>query len=440
MEARSQFVAFALAIFLLASSGLAQQARPKYSIEEYNDYTAAINEQEPQARLRALEAFLQEYPESTLRPFVHQTYMQTASGLNRWGKVVEHAGKFLDLDRAQVLEVYQQTPGVTEEQVDGLYYQTLLSHAYGFLLSFRDGGAKADAEADKAARRARQGLEHLEKLRRPENTPPAQFEELKRQQAGIFHNVLGYVAFRKKDYDTAAGEYVVVVEQNPEDAVSNYRLGVSCLQARQAKPLRGLWAVGRAVALFPEAQKKGVRDYLVKNMAVYAGVLPACVEKQVKSLIAQARQAVSPPPDWALPSAEQVSALRTDLTVKRIFDELKAGGEQTQLVWFASCGMELPELPGKVLEVNQEDVSLVTLRMAVGEEAAAADIVNLEAKVKEPPEVKNLKPGDIVRVSGVLTDWQPQPFLLQLSEGRVNPEDIPKARTPAPRRRRPSSR
>ncbi len=440
MEARSHLVAFALATFLLASGALAQQARPKYTNEEYNDFIAASDEQEPQARLRALEAFLQKYPESTLRPFAYQTCIQTASGLTRWRKVVECADSFLDLDRAQVLEIYQQTPGVTEEQVDGLYYQTLLSHAYAFLLSFRDGGAKADAEVDRAARRARQGLEQLEKLRRPENTPAAQFEELKRQQAAIFHNVLGYVAFRKKDYDTAASEYVLVVEQNPSDAVSNYRLGVACLQARQPQPLRGLWAVGRAVALFAEGQKKTVRDYLVKNMAAYVGVLPTCVEKQVEALIIQAQQSVAPPPGWTLPSAEQVNALRTELTVKRIFDELKAGGGQAQLVWFASCSMELPDLPGKVIEVNQEGVNLVTLRMAVGEAAAAADIVNLEAKVKEQPEAKNLKRGDIVRVSGELTDWQPEPFLLRLSEARVNPEDIPKVETPAPRRRRPSVR
>lgn len=471
MGARKCWAVLAMGILVCALSLSAQQAKPKYSIEEYNDYTAAINEQDAQARLRALDAFIQKYPESALRPFVFQNYLQTYAGMKRWDKVVEYADKFLELNRSDVLAVYQQTPSVTEEQVNGVYYQALLSRAYAFLLSFdaslltkasdeikaalrNPETARATLAASEAGRkilpvyegllkaeqRARDGLKLLETLPKPAQVTEAQFAQAKLQQSAIFQSALGFAAFTQLDYDAAARAYAILVQQNPNDPVTNYRLGVSYLQAQQRQPVAGLWQLARAVALFPENQRKGVRDYLVQNAAAYTRVLPACLARDIDALLTHAQQSATPAPSWSVPNAEQVAAARNDLTVKRVFDELKAGGEQRQLIWLASCGMELPDLAGKVLEVKEATDNLVTLRLAVGEEAADTDSANVEAKVKEPPEAKNLKPGDIVRVSGVLTDYQPEPFLLMLTEVRVNPEDIPKVDTPAPRRRPRGSR
>ncbi|MFQ5816452.1 MAG: tetratricopeptide repeat protein [Terriglobia bacterium] len=425
MGVRNRWVMLALGILVLALSVPAQQAKPPYSIQEYNDFTAAVNEQDPQARVRALDAFLQEYPESSLRPFVFQSYLEIyQKGLN-WSKVVEYADKFLALDPALVEAVYKQ-PGQTGEQVKQQValrtYQMLALRARAFL---QDTGSQSDGAAEKAARLAREGLQRLERIARPSNLTPEKFAEVKKQEAVIFHTVLGNVAFRKKDYDTAAREYKLVVEQNPNHAFYTYRLGVSYLQANQPNSLAGFWAVARSVALFPENQKTNVRDYLVKNAAAYVGVLPACLNKEIAWLLNQAQQSTTLPAGWSLPAAEQVTAIRNDLTVKRIFDELKAGGEQQRLIWLASCGMELPDVPGKVLEVTDSDDNLLTLRLAVGEEAADADIANVEVKVTEPPEARNLKPGNIVRITAVLTNYQLEPFLLRLTEGRVNPEDIP---------------
>ncbi|MBI4462525.1 MAG: hypothetical protein HY653_06445, partial [Acidobacteria bacterium] len=102
MGRAKRWAVLALAILVLACGLSAQQAKPKYGIEEYNDYTAALNEQDAQARVRALDGFLQKYPESALRPFVFRAYIQTYQAASTWPKVIEYVDKFLALDPALV--------------------------------------------------------------------------------------------------------------------------------------------------------------------------------------------------------------------------------------------------------------------------------------------------------------------------------------------------
>lgn len=512
MGARKAWVILAVGLLLFALNLEAQQARPKYTIEEYNDYTAAVNEQDAQARLRAMDAFLQKYPHSALRPFVLQDYLQIYYRAQNWAKVVESADRFLALEPAVVEETYKQ-PGQSEEQLRQqlavVYYQTLYARTEGFSRSFQDKGPQADAEAEKAVQMAQRGLEQLEKLSKPDTLTPEKWAEVKKQAAAQFRTVLAAMAFRKKDFDRAAREYRLLAEQFPNDAIYAYRLSLSLLQSikprldlgmtteevtklwgrpnrvsqtqlegliiqqwcygrmceravyfdnerlkavqsrveppDQQRYLQGLWFLARGIALFPENQKKSMRDFLIAKLAAYQGFAEACpsrhVEAQADELIGKAKAAATPPPGWTLPSAEQVAAVRGELPVKRIFDDLKAGGEQRNLIWVASCGLELPELSGEVVEVLQSPDNLITLRLAVGEEAGDTRTPTVELKVKEPPEAKNLKPADIVRFTGILADYQAEPFLLKLTEGRINPEDIPKGESPAPRRRqRPASR
>jgi len=434
----------ALLFFVGATSLAAQQAKPKYGIEEYNDYTAAVNEADPAKRIQALDAFLQKYPDSALNAFVFPAYAVAAQQAQRWTKVVEFADRFLSLNPEEIAALYKQS-NFTDQQLNAVYYQQFLLHAYSFLMSSRDDRQPTEAVAEKTAGYARRGLQLHEQLyaqaQRPANVTPEQFEAVKRGEAVTLRSVIAALAFARKDYDAAAREYTLLAQQNRNDAMFAYRLGVSALQARQRQPLLGFWSLARALSLLPENQRKGVRDYLVRSLTAHQGFAEACpgrhVEAQAEALIAKARESFSPPGEWNLPTAEQVTALRSELPVKRIFDELKAGGAQRDLIWVASCGLELPELSGEVIEVSSSPDNLVTLKLAVGEEAADAKVPTVEVKVKEPPEAKNLKATDIIRFSGILADYQSEPFLLRLVEGKVNPEDIPKREAPAPARRRP---
>ncbi|HEX9764993.1 MAG TPA: hypothetical protein VGA39_06890, partial [Candidatus Acidoferrales bacterium] len=212
------------------------------------------------------------------------------------------------------------------------------------------------------------------------------------------------------------------------DAALNYRLGLSYLQSQPPQWEKGLWHVARSVALnIPKSEE--VKDFLGKNVAAYQQVLPECSTDQVDDLVAQAALAPEPPAGWKLVSSEQVSAVRNELTLKRIFDDLKAGGEQEEIIWLASCGLELPELEAEVVQISQNEGNVVTLGVAVTEESSEAKRADMVVRVIAPPEAKNVKVGDLVHITGTLRSYQKDPeFQLVLSDGRIKPEDIPKTR------------
>lgn len=425
-----------------ANRSWAQQSDYQRKVEEYNAYVDTTRAQDRQQRLNAIESFLENYPESQYRPFVYQPYVQTAFELKQYSTVMKAANEFWAMDREKVAKAYQETnPQITDLQIDEIYYAAAVLYTYSFLQNLMEGKPLSDDMMADAVEPARRGLALHDRLY-SQVPPPSdeaqrkQFLAKKHQHAGAFHSVLALAAWRKKDYPTAAREYATLVEFTPEDPLTNYRLGSALLQKKPPEYLKGFWHLARASGL--NTQKSGdLREYLTNAVATYQQALPECVTDQVNDLIAKASQSVHPPPGWSIVAGDQVITVRQELTsVKRIFDGLQAGGETAQLMWLASCGTEMglgedgkPALPVMVLEVNEAEDNLVTMLVAAGQEAVDAKKANVEVKVEGPPEASKLRAKDVVRISGKLSGLQTEPdFILKLTEGRVNPEDIPKTR------------
>lgn len=440
MKARTAWLLLVgLAVLLGSTSPAAAQGqRSPYGVEEFNTYVETDPQRtpDPAARLQAIEAFLQKYPDSILRAFVYPNQAQTAFQLQRYPLCMEAVDNFMAMDRDQVSGFLQQS-NLNQTQIDNIYFSGLILHTYSFLQSFRNGTPQADALAARGAERARQGLELHQKLYAEVQLPAdaaarKQFEDTKLQQEAAFRKVLAFVAERKKDYAAAAREYAPLAKLTPNDAWVNYRLGLASLQRPTPDYRAGIWHVGRAIALNVNKSDE-VKEYLTKVMSGYQQVLPECASDQVSDIIAAAAQSAQPPADWRIVSAEQVTALRGELTVKRIFDDLKAGGDTEHLIWLASCGLELPELGGEILAVSQNPDNLVTLAVAVTEESSNTKQPDIEVRVVAPPEAKNLKAGDFVHFTGIVSGYQKEPFFqLKLKDGKVKAEDIPK---PGPARR-----
>lgn len=445
MSGRRILLGLAGVALLVGAAVEAQAQRSPYGVEEYNSYVDTTRAQDPAARLQAIEAFLQKYPQSVLRAFIYPNQAQTAFALQRYPKVIEAVDGFLEMERDQVATLYKQSQ-YNDTQIDGAYYQALILYTYSFLQSFRNGTPQADALAARAAERARQGLELHDHLY-AQVPPPAdeagrkKFQEQKSQEEASFHKVLAFTAWRKKDFPEAAREYAILLKHTPDDAWINYQLGLASLQKSSPEYTGGVWHVARAIALgVPKAND--VKEYLTKVMSGYQQAVPQCIQGQVEELISRAGRSVQPPAGWKLIDGDRVNAVRQEMSVQRIFDDLRAGGETTQVMWLASCGTEIglgeggqPELAVMILEVTEAGDNLVTLRVAAGQEAVDAKIANVEVKVEGPPEAKKLKAEDVVRVSGKISDFQSDPqFLVRLTGGRVNPEDLPKEAAPARRR------
>lgn len=426
-------------VLLLGVSGALWGQQVPWGNQEYNDYIATTRIQDPAQRLQEMDKFIQTYPKSLLRAFIYPSYINTAFGLKKYDAVRKAADDFLSMDHDKVEGVYQQS-NYKPAQIDATYYQVYVLYTYSFLQGFHNGTPDADAQANQAAKRAREGLELFDKLY-SEVQPPTdeaarqQFEQNKQQQESAFHSVLAFVAWRDKDYATAAKEYKVLVGFNPGDVAINYRLGLASLQTKPANYEMGYWYLARSVALNP-GKSGEVKAFLTKSMAAHEQVLPECLDKDVDQLIQQAGGSADVPAGFSLPTADQVNAVRADMNLKRILDDLKAGGEQGHLMWLASCGSELgvaedgsPTLNVLVVSVTQSEDNVVTLQVAAGQEAADSKTANMEVKVTSPPEAKKLKADDVVRISGRISGYETTPtFMVKLDDGKVNPADIPKMR------------
>ncbi len=429
---RATIVRVLVGLALVAASlGAAAQQKSLYSVEEYNAFVDTTRG-EPTERLAAIDAFLKSYPNSVLRALIFPAQAQLAFTVKQYEKAMGAVDAYLAMDRQQVNAILTQS-SYNELQIEASYYSSILTHSYSYLQLAATNPARAQALSENAARTARRGLELHERIYAQVQPPtdPAQlkqFEAQKLQAEGAFRTILADSAYRAKDWPESARQYAGMVKVNPNDAVLNYRLGLSYLQSQPPQWEKGLWHVARSVALnIPKSEE--VKDFLSKNVAAYQQVVPECSKDQVDELLAQAALSPEPPAGWRLVSSEQVASVRNELTLKRIFDDLKAGGEQEQMIWLASCGLELPELEAEVVQISQNEGNVVTLGVAVTEESSEAKKADMVVKVIAPPEAKNVKVGDLVHITGTLRSYQKDPeFQLMLSDGRIKPEDIPKTR------------
>jgi uncharacterized short protein YbdD (DUF466 family) len=421
---------------LLSTATAAWAQKPKYGVEEYNAYVDTTRSQDPNERAQAIESFLKNYPNSVLRAFVYPAYFQTAWQLKEYKKVMSAVDGLMGMDRAEVEALYKQS-NYNDQQIEGIYYQALLLYTYSYL---QGANGSTDALAARAAERAQEGLKVHDDLYGQVQPPddPAQKEQFlknKTQEESAFHSVLAFNAWRQKNYAAAASEYGALAKLTPDDPAINYRLGLADLQKQPPEQRAGLWYLARAIALgIPKGDE--ITDYLTKNVAAYQQAVPDCIKGEIDSLIASAKESATPPADWTLVSGERVNSVRQDMSLKRILDDLQVGGETARVMYLAACGSEIgmdesgqPDLYVKVLSVAENPDNLVTLQVAAGQEAAEAGRANMEVKVSEPPEATKLKADDVVRVSGTISGYQNHSqLLLQLADGRVRAEDIPKTR------------
>ncbi|HTU36275.1 MAG TPA: hypothetical protein VMF66_20920, partial [Candidatus Acidoferrum sp.] len=78
-----------------------QQAKPGYTLPEYNAFEAANSEKDPQARTKLLDAFVAKYPNSTLMPYVYTLYFETYYQLKDYAHTIEYADKYVALPDTQ---------------------------------------------------------------------------------------------------------------------------------------------------------------------------------------------------------------------------------------------------------------------------------------------------------------------------------------------------
>jgi hypothetical protein len=144
------------------------------------------------------------------------------------------------------------------------------------------------------------------------------------------------------------------------------------------------------------------------------------------------------PSTYTLPSAQDLDAARKDMTIASVITDLKAGGDKAKVTWLASCGLEFPDVPGKLIEVTPgtDAVQLKVAFVTSDAEFDAKSTPDMDVKVVGQPDASKLEKDNPVRFTGTLMSYDPDPaFMLHWDKAKVNEEDIPKEKGKAPKKR-----
>jgi hypothetical protein len=141
---------------------------------EYADYEAAVEEPDPQLRIKCLDDFVIKYPSSELMLSVFHEYIGTYHSLKDYTQAASYADKLLAL---------MKKPDVETRLLDFMARGQAICFAatYGPVQTFED--------RTRAKQTATEGLRALGQWRKPNNMTPDEFAEYKVKIASLFNSV-----------------------------------------------------------------------------------------------------------------------------------------------------------------------------------------------------------------------------------------------------------
>jgi tetratricopeptide (TPR) repeat protein len=399
---------------------------PAYTLVEYNAEQACAAEKVPATQVKCLDDFVGKYPNSALLVYVYPLYVNAYNQLKNPQKVIEYADKAVALgDKAEPVVRYQM-----------LYARAL---AYASLTP-----PEQLAGAAKAREAAQLGLKTLDEVKKPENISDDEFKKQKQQPTILFNYTAANAAMNTKDYAGAVEFFKAVLALDPDDLSTNYNLGRAYLAMTPPQQMDAFWYFAKSVTSkkATQAQADKVKKYLKGLIANYQGgnVCDNLVDGELNELLQLAGSSADRPTSYSLPSATDISTAQKDMTIASVFNDLKAGGDKSKLTWLAACGLEFPEVPGKVIEVVPGDPLVLKIAFVTSDaEFDAATTPNMDVKVVGQPEAARVEKDSAVHFTGTLVSYDPDPFFLHWDKAKVKAEDIPKEKA-APKRpaRRPT--
>ena len=317
--------------------------------------------------------------------------------------------------------------------------------------------AQARANAQKSARgfrpeeiqeAAAAALKTFEEVKKPDNVTDDAWAKQKTVSQLTLNGIAAQAAMNAKDCSGAVTYYKAALALNPDDLTFNYRLGQAYLCMNPPQQMDAFWSIARAVTAkgATQAQSAKVKDYLRKLIVNYQGgtVCDSLTDAELNELLQLAGSSAERPSSYSLPAAADLAAAQKDMTIASVVADLKAGGDKGKLTWLAACGLEFPEVPGKVIEVVKGSDSIVLKIAFVTSDAEfeAATTPNMDVKVAGQPEAARVEKDSAVHFTGTLTSYDPDPaFFLHWDKAKVKEEDIPKEKG-APKRpvRKPAAR
>src|SRR5437868_6578133 len=326
---------------------------------EYNAYMSAISATDPNAKAQALEAFLQQYPNTIVKEETLEQLMAAYQAGNNAAKMTDAANRLLQ---------------VNPNNIRALALLTFFTRAQAAQQTNPQQAAQLYGQAAQFAQR---DLQAAESMPRPAGVSDADYKKLQDGVKVIFNGAIGMDALQRKDYPTAqkALTAAVSVPENANNLQDVYPLATAYLQANPPDYLNGLFYAARAVDLAqgnPAAQQQ-IEKFALYYYKKYHGGTDGW--DQVKQ---QAQNSPTPPPGFTIAQApppptpcefaDTIMKQNPDVSQMAYGDwlfVLGSGNEKdAQQVWTFLNGKGIPvsspEHPAKVISATPDELHLAT--------------------------------------------------------------------------------
>ncbi len=388
---------------------------------EYNAYVGAVQQQDANAKISGLEAFLTQYPNSVMKEDALELLMGSYQQTGNVAKMADAAKRLLTANpnnvRALALLCYTDR---TQAQANQNPQQNL-----------------ADAKTY-----CSKGIDALQTFAKPDGMSEADFQKLKDQMSTIFHSGVGIAALQDKDYPTATKSLKVAADGSPTDFSLVYPAALAFLQSTPPDYINGIWYAARASVIAPSPQyQQSIEKYAKSQYVKYhAG------EDGWPDVLAAAKASPTPPAGFTIKPAptpaEQAAALVKDKTPDQIkalsFAEWqlvlsKGSPEDAAKVWDAIKGVSL-QMEGLVIGATADQIMIAESSDDI--EAKKADItltMNGPIPAKLMP-----KEGATLDFEGTPASYTPNPFMITMEKGQLLTKAAPAPAKKPPVRRKPA--
>jgi tetratricopeptide (TPR) repeat protein len=400
------------------SAAPAQPAQQKKEIKdpaEYNAYVGAVQQQDPNAKISGLEAFLTQYPNSVMKEDGLEVLMSAYQQTNNTPKMIETAQRVLQVNpnnlRALALLAY-----VKRAQAEA--------------------GQNPQQNLTEAAQYGNQGLAALKTATKPDGMSDADFDKLKTQVGVIFNGAAGIAALQNKDYATAQADLKAAVQGDPNELRNVYPLALADLTGTPPNTVEGLFFIARAGNLAAGSPgQQQIENYGKSQYTKYHGS-----DQGWTDLLATAKTNPLPPPGFDVAKyvpptpAEQAADLvknKTPNDIKQMsFADwelvLSAGKPEDQdKVWTVIKGVPL-QMQGQVIAATPTEVQIAESQDDIDQKRADI-VVTMSGNI---PDKLMPKVGSDLQFEGTPASYTASPFVMNMEKGALLTAKKPAAKPP----------
>lgn len=393
-------IVLALSVSAVAQDAAATQGPVIKDPAEYNAYMTASTMSDNNQKAAALEQFVQQYPQSVVKENALAGAMAAYQAAGNQQKMLEAAGRLLEVNPNNVLGLFVRTYGLMNTQ-----------------------GANAEAAMKEAAQLAQRALPLLPNYKKPDGMTDDQFAQQKKAFVSVFNGAIGKAALTAKDFPTAVQAFQAAMEANPADPNNVYFLGSAYLGQQNISDqdrLAGIWYMARTIALVPnwDVPVKLVKYHYKKYHGTEEGLDQVLAQAKSATTSAMPSGFGSNITKYVPPSPKETAAkmLQETPAEKMDFGQwiyiLTSGNQQAaDTVWNTLQNKAL-RFQGWVLETGKDKVG-----MAVTEDGRQANKVEVSVTMLDPMKTAPAV-GSEFKVQAVPTTYTADPFVINMEQGQ----------------------